>query len=130
MSAHDTIHALASRLSIEYEDAAILRRCAMTLHRWAELECGDGNDTSSWCIERDEENGKPYMVRHVYAIGRSIRSPIPDREAGALKRVKAVCERCGLHYYHQTDPRGLALYVARGPLTAENYPLCGIAVMK
>ena len=35
------------------EQAATLRRAEMTLHRWAELECGDGNDYASWAIERD-----------------------------------------------------------------------------
>lgn len=51
----------------------------------------------------------------------SRRERIADREAGALRRVKAVCERNGLHYYHQTDPRGCSLYVASEPLTDSAY---------
>lgn len=37
---------------ISEDDALALRRIAMTLHRWHELECGDGNDYGSWAIER------------------------------------------------------------------------------
>ena len=32
------------RSGISREDAFTLRRISMTLHRWHELECGDGND--------------------------------------------------------------------------------------
>jgi hypothetical protein len=38
--------------------------------------------------------------------GPSKRYPIADREAGALRRVAKVCAELGLHFYHQTDPRG------------------------
>lgn len=45
-----------------------------------------------------------------------------------IKRIAAACKAFGLHYYHQTDPRGCALYVAREPLTGTNYSSIGIAV--
>ncbi len=111
---------LAERLQIGTQDANMLRRAQLTLHRWAELECGDGNDYASWAIERDEETGRPYMCHYPHT-GKMTRHRVADREAGALKRIKAVCERNGLHYYHQTDPRGCQLYVAREPLTDQNY---------
>ena len=41
---------------ISYHDAIALRRISMTLHRWHEFECGDGNDYSSWCIVRGARN--------------------------------------------------------------------------
>lgn len=44
---------------ISYDDAVALRRISMTLHRWHELECGDGNDYASWCIVRGYETNKP-----------------------------------------------------------------------
>ncbi len=60
-----------------------------------------------------------------YEVGRgqwrTSRQPIPDREAGALRRVAAICEANGLHYFHQTDPRGCTLYVSNEPLTDTNY---------
>jgi hypothetical protein len=46
--------------------------------------------------------------------GKSYRRPIPDRERGALKRLAVVMARHPeLVSYHQTDPRGAALYVVR-----------------
>lgn len=111
---------------IDWDDTATLRKAQKTLHRWAELECGDGNDYASWAIERDEKTGKPYMVTHSHN-GYPRRERIADRETGALKRVAAVCRASGLHYYHQTDPRGCALYVAREPLTDQNYSSAGVA---
>ena len=98
---------------ISYENANTLRRISMTLQRWGELECGDGNDYASWAIERDEQTGKPYMVRYPHD-GKPRRTPVADREKGALKRLQTIMS----HYpnyvaYHQTDPRGAAVYVVR-----------------
>lgn len=98
---------------ISWEHANALRRISMTLHRWCELECGDGNDYASWAIERDEQTGKPYMVRYPHD-GKPRRTPVADREKGALKRLQTIMS----HYpnyvaYHQTDPRGAAVYVVR-----------------
>lgn len=114
-------------LPVDVDHARVLRRAERTLHRWAELECGDGNEWASWCIERDEATGKPYLACYPHNAKPS-RSPIPDRERGALKRVAAVCAELGLTYYHQTDPRGCALYVAREALTDSNYSSRGVAV--
>ena len=98
---------------ISYQDANALRRISMTLSRWGELECGDGNDCTSWGIERDESTDKPYMVYHPHN-GKSYRVKVADREKGALKRLQAIVA----HYpdfvaYHQTDPRGCAVYLVR-----------------
>lgn len=109
------------RHGINSDDAAKLRRIEMTLHRWAELECGDGNEYASWAIERDEKTDKPYMVTHYYGIrggagegGRVSRSRIADHEAGALRRLQRIMAAYPeLTYYHQTDPRGCALYIVR-----------------
>ena len=100
--------------------ADTLRLAELTLHRWAELECGDSNDHRSWAIERDEETGKPYLASY-WHNGRTTRQPIPDREAGALRRVTVVCAENGLHFYQQSDPRGCALYVHGEPLSDRNY---------
>lgn len=125
-TAHLATETLAQRIGIPSDAAHILRRAQMTLHRWAELECGDSTPYSSFAIERDDATGKPRM--HVYPhSGRSHSYAIPDREVGALKRIAATCQAHGLHYFHQTDPRGCALYVAREPLTDTNYSSRGIA---
>ena len=119
---------LQDRLAIPMAALDSLLKAERTLHRWAEQECGDSNDYgTSWCITRDETTGKPY--REVYpASGKSYRTAIKDMERGALRRIAALCAENGLTYYHQTDPRGCALYVAREPLTDQNYSSIGVAV--
>jgi len=112
-------------INAERKDAQALRRAELTLHGWYEQECGMGNEHCCWSIERDEETGKAYRCtcpNH----GEPRREPIADREAGAVARVSEVCERLGLHYYLQTDPRGCALYVGRDELTPSNYSGSGV----
>lgn len=107
---------LAHTVNIDKADAYALAKAERTLHRWCELESGDGNAVASWAIERDETTGKPY--RCIYRHDGSMRRyPTPDRERGALRTVAEVCRRNGLHFYHQGDPRGCALYVSAQPLT-------------
>ena len=37
------------------------------------------------------------------------------------KRINAILNPYDLHWYHQTDPRGAALYVGATPITQVNY---------
>jgi len=107
------------------EEAESMRRISMTLRRWHELECGDGNG----CIERDEVSGIPQW-RRSDDTGKLCGRPIPDREKGAKRRLAAIIgqrngrpgivngEFCAapagkLSAYIQTDPRGAALYILR-----------------
>lgn len=107
-------------------DALALRRISMTLHRWHELECGNGNAYASWSIERDEKTGKPYFCAYPHT-GESRRAITADREKGALRRLAVIMARYpGLDAYVQTDPRGPALYVFHKGQTPTN----GIAVYK
>lgn len=118
---YELMHKLSTRgINLDFDDANALRKAQMTLHRWAELECGDGNDYASWSIERDEETGLPFMCTYPHD-GKPHRSRISDREKGALARVARICQAHGLHYYHQGDPRGCALYVSTAPLTDSGY---------
>lgn len=122
-------------LGITESDAFSLRRISMTLHRWFELECGDGNSFASWSIERDETTDKPYMVYYPNN-GKSYRHAVADREKGAYKRLAAIMARYPLLMsYVQGDPRGCALYI----LTVSDIPACtdissiynrGVAVYK
>ena len=87
------------------DDAQALRRISMTLHRWHELECG----SDYGCVERDEATGKTFSVT---SSGK--RFPTPDRETGALKRLKKIMAKYpALSAYVQGDPRGAALYILR-----------------
>ena len=105
---------------IGFDDAQALRRAEMTLHRWAEGECGDSNAYASFGIERDDD-GTPYRVVFPHTANARRRTRIPDRERGALRRVAEICDRLGLHYYHQGDPRGCALYVDTAPIPSNDY---------
>lgn len=95
-------------LGFTAEEARALRRISMTLQRWYELECGNGNG----CIERSEDDGKPYWRSAYHSAAKPYR--IPDRETGARKRLaKILSGKTGLSAYVQTDPRGAALYILR-----------------
>lgn len=118
-------------LGITWDDATALRRIAMTLHRWSELECGSDNG----CIERDEATGKPFWrsAYHYGGAGRP-RQWLADREKGALKRLAKVMARYPtIEAYIQGDPRGAPLYILRpgdvpAGQRAESYYNRGIAV--
>ena len=126
---YDCIDALRAA-GINYEDACALRRISMTLHRWHELECGDGNNYGAWCITRGtqtktgfasyifehDDDGKPYLEHHHYLHGKGkdyvTYSALADRERGALKRLAAIMARYPDYLsYVQGDPRGCALYI-------------------
>lgn len=102
----DTLEMIArvERLGISADDAWGLRRVAMTLHRWHEMECG----VEHGCVERDETTKLTYW--HSSVSGRMTR--IPDRESGAHKRLAAILARYPtLRAYIQGDPRGASLYL-------------------
>ena len=126
MSARNDTYALMQHIAVhcdvflDFEDANTMSRPQLTMQRWAELECGDGNDYASFSIERDDETGLPYLCTYPHK-GDMRKCRIADREAGALRRIKEVCERNGLHFFHQGDPRGCALYVSHEPLPDNNY---------
>ena len=103
-----TFHMLGTlrRAGISEDDALALRRIAMTLHRWHELECGN----EYGCLERDETTGRTYW-RSAFV---PYRRHTPDRETGALKRLAAIMARYpALAAYVQGDPRGASLYILR-----------------
>ena len=110
----DTARMLAQLQSagISWHDACALRRISMTLHRWHELECG----VEHGCIERegDDCTGRPFWSSSYGHNSTIRRAYIPDREAGALKRLRAIMAKYApLAYYIQGDPRGAALYIIR-----------------
>lgn len=95
----------------------VLRRAALTLRRWHELECG----TEYGNIEQDEKTGKWKLHRYNQYTNKDMSWPIPDREKGALKRIEAVCKDAGIYFYIQGDPRGCPLYVSKDALNHSNY---------
>ena len=123
-------------LGITHDDATALRRIAMTLHRWHELECG----TDSGAIERDEKTGIPYWYnansRYLAPNDPRAYNRIPDREKGAEKRLAKITARYPtLTPYIQGDCRGASLYILRPGDVPEgadvdSYYSRGIAVYK
>lgn len=102
-------------------DVNTLRRAEITLRGWYTRCSGDRDDFASWAIERDTDTGIPYWCIYPYNTVKVSRTRVPDRETGAIRRVKAVCARNGLHYYVQSDPRGACLYISREPINDCNY---------
>ena len=104
------------KLGFTYDESAQLRRIEMTLSRWSEAECNGE-------IERNEETGKPERVSRCYLSGYSSKRvawPCADREAGALRRLKAIVDGRNARHssddvlpYHQGDPRGCSLYLVK-----------------
>lgn len=73
------------------------------LSRFAEHECNG-------VIQRDEMTGIPYWYSSYdnRRLGKA-----RDMENGALKRIAEILKPTTLSFYHQTDPRGCALYLIR-----------------
>ena len=111
-------------LGFSFDECEKMRRISLTLRRWFELECGDGNEWADWSIERDENGeGRPFMVTHYHprngSQARTTKSPVADRETGARRRLAAIIEERNkrapgkVETYIQTDPRGASLYILR-----------------
>lgn len=87
------------------DEVDALLRIEQTLHRWAERECNGE-------IERDEE-GRPF-ASHAAWGGKHLAYRIPDREAGAQRRLAAIMKGHPEYVaYEQGDPRGCALYLVK-----------------
>ena len=103
-------------LGFTADETCALLKAERALQRWAEMECGTGDDRVSISVERDEETGKPFRRVQYMAGGKWIdrKEPCRDTESAALRRIKAIFGgKPGLSFYHQGDPRGCALYVLR-----------------
>lgn len=154
-------------LGFTRQEAESLRRISMSLQRWFEAECGNSNDYGSWAIVRGrpgpvpprvdgmrgqrefihDDDGTPFMEWHHYQHGRgkdyTTHTAIPDREAGARKRLAQIVtdRNARLKFkdnvvpHVQTDPRGCAVYIVRcsdiprGESTSTHYTR-GVAVFK
>jgi len=116
------------RAGIAGDDAIALRRIALQLHRWHEMECG----TEYGGVERDENTGKCTW----YNSRTGSRTPHRDNETPALARLAKIMVRYpSLSFYVQGDPRGAALFILRpGDVpageNADSYYSRGLAVYR
>lgn len=46
----------------------------------------------------------------------------------AYKKIKAITDMLGLNYYHQSDPRGVALYISDKPINSYSYNTQALAI--
>lgn len=119
----------AKRCGLTEQDAVAVRRIALTLHRWFELECGCDNGL----IERDEVSGIPYYTRtnHSYLDPHDSRAThrIADRETGARKRLdKIMAKYPQLRAWVQTDPRGGTIYLCKPEDATESLYTRGVFI--
>jgi hypothetical protein len=124
----------AANVDQYFEDAFALRRIAMTLERWHILESGITTANGRSITLCRDPAGKPYLYWLTMTGG--CRKFIPDREAGALRRLEKIMARYPrLVASVQSDPRGPALFIVRqadipAGHTADEYYLRGLAVYK
>lgn len=89
------------------------------LHKWAEEEC---NGSIQWDDDVHTIPRRYYADRwRCYTVKGPI---IPNQESKWLEEAKTLAAECGGKIYHQTDPRGCALYFYRdSDLKERSYPI-------
>ena len=105
-----------TNLGFSHAEADALLKAERALSRFAELECGISDANRSVSVFRDEETGRPFY-RIEYRAGNDWKEriePKRDTEKAALQTVARILEsKPGFSAYHQTDPRGVSLYIIR-----------------
>jgi hypothetical protein len=81
---------------------------------------------SSWAIKQDYLALR-FLSRRLstidtqYCNGELTEEQETGKIAPVIKRLDATLKPYGLHWYHQSDPRGAALYVSKSPITQADY---------
>ena len=83
-----------------------LKRLAKAIHQWNEDE---SNGAIQWEGENEETPRRYYLDD--YGTYTKPGPVIVDKESRALESACEIASKHGLSIYHQTDPRGIALYV-------------------
>ena len=91
--------------SAQFERLCSIQR---RLHRWAEDEC---NGRIQWEGENEDQPRRYHLDRWGSYTIRG--AEILNSEARWLKQAQTIAAQCGGLIYHQTDPRGCALYFYR-----------------
>ena len=105
-----------TNLGFSHAETDALLKAERALSRFAELEFGISDCNRSISVFRDEETGKPFY-RVEYRVGNDWKTrtePKRDTEKAALQTVARILEgKPGFSAFHQTDPRGVSLYIMR-----------------
>lgn len=95
-----------------------IRRDSITLRRLYECECNG--------CTRERPAGWSWSD---YDKVRIIQMAWVEKRIEAVRsRIERNCKALGLHYYHQTDPRGCALYVSNNPISDNSYSTSSVAI--
>ena len=127
MNRNHPYHRLAQRYGLTRYSWNVLRQCEKALHKWSEDEC---NGRIQW----DDETGEPRLYRKDQWGSYTCKGPVTfNREDHYLDLARKQAARYGLQIYHQSDPRGCALYVySQSDLNGSDirsiYPTHAIAV--
>lgn len=97
MNRHD--YSRFAHVGIQPYQLRELRRIAMRLQRYSELECCG--------IERWDAKAGMRLASWTDAD----QSRVDRLEAKALREAEVIAKSCGLSVYRQSDPRGLQLYL-------------------
>jgi hypothetical protein len=85
---------------------ARLKRLEKIIHKWNEDEC---NGAIQWHGDNEETPKRYFQDRHGCF---TIPGPtIQNKERQSIESARKIASKHGLSIYHQTDPRGIALYV-------------------
>jgi hypothetical protein len=85
---------------------ASLKRLAKIIHKWNEDEC---NGAIQWHGDNKETPKRYFQDR--YGCFTIPGPTIQDKEKQSVESARRIAARHGLSIHHQTDPRGIALYV-------------------
>ena len=104
--------ATARSLGLNNFNTRAILRIAQTLQTWAVHECNGTKQAE----EKQLPDGtwQPTGRWHWYNPNTGNRcGRTPNLEAGALKRLQAICTDSGIGYEHQGDPRGYCLKIIK-----------------
>jgi hypothetical protein len=97
----------SSKLGIDKNEYNRLRRAAQSLHRSDE---DSAMGTKEW--RHNQNSNKEYKEKE---YKKDVGHAFKKAKAKALQKAK------GLHFHHQSDPRGASLYVAKEKLKDTDY---------
>lgn len=106
---------------------------ARILNRWGVLQASgitsrDGQYTRY--IDRDDDGKVYYIKMHRYGLEENQEREIRDMEQITLNQIEDMMRRTNptLRAYHQTDPRGVSLYLLKPGEKETRIPFDGIAI--
>lgn len=106
------LYQTAPRIGLTDAQARTILRAAQTLHTWAVHEC-NGTKQREQTQDADGYWNDTGVVNWYNPDTGKMLGRTPDLEAGALKRVQAVCKDAGIAFEHQGDPRGYVLKLVK-----------------